>query len=223
MVPAVDSLASCAAVAGTIDEAVSFSKSRSTDVVMDFLPVRWKLARLERHMVLLGKGRPSSEGFNDRDMMSTDRGLPKGIAECGNIFGLIGVTSMCSVHEVSSAGFSRRCTSTSNVFCSNGWANVWLGMLCSHDSKLKSESWNFLVELSKGPKRSEVLSFPPAPPDRALRWQNSTQDSYRRPGKWKMFWNFRLEASENLSLPLMSRWMSLSFFDSWTPSLSCLS
>lgn len=161
----------------------SFSKRRSTDVVIDFLPVRWKLARLERHMVALPSDIPSSDGFNERDMKSTERGRPNGMAEWGNIFGLMGVMSMCSVQDVSSAGLSSRSTSTSSVRCSNGCANVCAGMLCSHDSRLRSESWNFLVELSSEPKRScgGVAVFSLLLPDSARRWQNSTQDSYNKP------------------------------------------
>jgi len=66
---------------------------------------------LERHMALPGPAdavpeaspeappspapcstSPSSDGFSERDIRSTERGRPNGIAECGNIFGLIGVT-----------------------------------------------------------------------------------------------------------------------------------
>lgn len=107
---------------------------------MDFFPVRWKLAKLERHIIPLPKGRPSREGFKDRDIRSTERGRPYGMAEYGNNLGLIGVISMCSVQLVSKTGFSSRSMSTSSVRCSKGWENVWAGMLCNHDSKLKSES-----------------------------------------------------------------------------------
>lgn len=86
-------------------------------------------------------GNPSRVGSNDRDMMSAaERGLVKGIAECGKVFGLIGVISMCSVHDVSSDGRSKRSTSTLRVRCSKGTENVSWGILWSHERRLRSES-----------------------------------------------------------------------------------
>ncbi len=56
-------------------------------------------------------------------------GLVLGIAECGKMFGLMGLIIMCSVHDVSKAGADRRSTSTLRLRCSNGHANVSDGML----------------------------------------------------------------------------------------------
>lgn len=75
-------------------------------------------------------------------MSAALRGRVNGITEWGNVFGLIGVMSMCSVQEVSSDGFSSRSTSTFSVFCSNGTENVSAGMLCSQLSSERSESVN---------------------------------------------------------------------------------
>ena len=47
-----------------------------------------------------------------------------GIAECGNVFGLIGVISICSVQLVSRCGAFILSTSTFSERCSNGQANV---------------------------------------------------------------------------------------------------
>ena len=60
-------------------------------MIMDFLPVKWKLAKLERHMEPLPNV-PSREGFKERDIKSKDRGLLMGIAEYGKrSLGLMGV------------------------------------------------------------------------------------------------------------------------------------
>lgn len=88
-------------------------------------------------------GKPSIVGNNDRVIISAALlGRVNGMTEWGKVFGLIGVISMCSVHEVSNDGRSNRSTSTFNVFCSNGTANVSDGMLCSQLSNDKSESLN---------------------------------------------------------------------------------
>lgn len=73
-------------------------------------------------------------------MSAALRGRVKGITECGNVFGFMGVISMCSVHDVSSDGRSNRSTSTFNVFCSKGTENVSDGILCNQLSNDKSES-----------------------------------------------------------------------------------
>lgn len=57
-----------------------------------------------------------------------------------SIITLIGVISMCSVHDVSSDGRSNRSTSTFSVFCSNGTENVSAGMLCNQLNSDRSES-----------------------------------------------------------------------------------
>lgn len=91
--------------------------------------------------LLIPNVRPSSVGSSERVIISAAlRGRVNGITECGNVFGLIGVMSMCSVHEVSSEGRSNRSTSTFSVFCSNGTENVSCGMLWSQLSNDKSES-----------------------------------------------------------------------------------
>ena len=69
----------------------SFWNKRSTEVIMDFLPVKWKLAKLDRQREPLPNV-PSREGFKERDIKSKDRGLLRGIAEYGkSSLGLIGV------------------------------------------------------------------------------------------------------------------------------------
>lgn len=78
-------------------------------------------------------------------MSAALRGRVNGITEWGNVFGLIGVMSICSVHEVSSEGFSSLSTSTLSVFCSNGTENVSAGMLCNQLSNDRSESVNPVV------------------------------------------------------------------------------
>jgi hypothetical protein len=45
-------------------------------------------------------------------MKSAERGLEVGTAECGNIFGFIGVTKICSDQEASRDGLIRGLTST---------------------------------------------------------------------------------------------------------------
>lgn len=141
----------------------SVSKSRSTDVFMVFFPVRWKLAILfdiilispvESAMEFLFEpkpnGRPSRFGFRERDIISRALGLLYGIAECGKVLGLIGVTRRCSVHDASRDGFSNRSTSTFSVFCSKGQAKVSGGILCSQDNKERSESLNVVQESREG-------------------------------------------------------------------------
>lgn len=73
-------------------------------------------------------------------MSAAERGLVNGMAECGKVFGLMGVISMCSVQDVSREGRSSRSTSTFRVRCSKGTEKVSPGMLWSHDSRLRSES-----------------------------------------------------------------------------------
>ena len=63
-----------------------------------------------------------------------------GIAECGKIFGLIGVISICSVQLVSRVGFLSLSTSTFRLLCSKGQENVSPGILCNQDNKLRSLS-----------------------------------------------------------------------------------
>ena len=104
-------------------------KSWSTLVSINFFPVRWKLANdldmfnrppdeeLASWLLLSSKER-------DLVMMSVDFGLPCGIAECGKMFDLMGVTSMCSVQEVSSRGFWILSTSTFRLRCSKGQEKV---------------------------------------------------------------------------------------------------
>lgn len=90
---------------------------------------------------LLGPSPASNAGTKLRDIMSAaDRGLVNGIALCGKVLGFMGVINMCSVQEVSNDGLSNRSTSTFNVRCAKGTANVSGGMLCSQESRLKSES-----------------------------------------------------------------------------------
>jgi len=124
-------------------------------------PVKWKLAKddldigftspiesamsaadgMDVFLGLLGPRPASRAGTKLRDIMSAaDLGLVNGMALCGKVFGLMGVISMCSVHEVSKDGLSKRSTSTFRVLCAKGTANVSGGILCSHESKLKSES-----------------------------------------------------------------------------------
>ena len=76
--------------------------------------------------------------FNDLVIISVPLGRVIGMAECGKMFGLIGVINICSVQLVSKVGFFRRSTSTLRLLCSNGHENVSPGILCSQDNKLKS-------------------------------------------------------------------------------------
>ncbi len=82
----------------------------------------------------------SMDMLSDLVMMSAPLGLVVGIAECGKMFGLMGLISMCSVQVVSNIGFFNRSTSTFRLRCSNGQENVSPGMLWSQDRRLRSES-----------------------------------------------------------------------------------
>lgn len=108
-----------------------------------FLKSELHAGDLDHPNLLIPNVMPSSVGNNDRVIISAAlRGRVNGITECGNVFGLIGVMSICSVHDVSSDGRSSRSTSTFNVFCSNGTENVSCGMLCNQLNSDKSESLN---------------------------------------------------------------------------------
>lgn len=116
---------------------------------------------MEFLFALRPKGSPSRLGFSDRDIISAALGLLYGIAECGKVLGLNGVTSRCSVQDASRGGFSKRSTSTLSVFCSNGQANVSGGILCSQESRERSESLKVVAARSEG--NLSVLAPLPSP------------------------------------------------------------
>ena len=64
-----------------------------------------------------------------------------GIAECGNVLGLIGVISICSVQLVSRCGALILSTSTFSERCSNGQANVSEGNAYKKSNILIGIKW----------------------------------------------------------------------------------
>ena len=75
---------------------------------------------------------PSSASLGFLTSYCLPLGLLFGIAECGKMLGLIGLTIMCSVQLVSNWGAEIRSTSTFRLRCSKGQAKVSAGMLCRH-------------------------------------------------------------------------------------------
>ena len=122
---------------------------------------------------------PSKEDRSDLDIISAaDFGLVNGIAEWGNVFGLIGVISICSDHEVSSCGLSNRSTSTVRDRCSKGIVNVSKGSVCNHDNSERSES---LKPIEPSSSEENVKSSTDFGFDDERILQKFTHDSYRIP------------------------------------------